>query len=143
MLATRQRLCTLSHAFSETRKEIEHPVAGLAALAAHHEADFEVLGDGEFREEAAALRDVADALFRYLVRREGGEGRAVETHFSGPERQKAHDGLHRRRLARPVPPEKAEDFACVHGQREVAEHKGVTVAGGYAVEREHQEAVPR
>ena len=49
------------------------PLAGRRSVAAGHQADLEVLGDGELGEEAPALRHPGDALARHEV-----SGQAVE-----------------------------------------------------------------
>ena len=62
---------TWAEALAQAREEGEGAVAGGGAVAAGHQPDLEVLGDGELGEEPAALRHPGDALARHVV---GGRG---------------------------------------------------------------------
>ena len=78
LLAAGEGAGDLGQALAQAREEGEGAVAGGGAVAAGHQADLEVLGDGELGEEPAALRDPGDAVARDLVGGQGVEAGGVE-----------------------------------------------------------------
>src|SRR4029079_1155935 len=129
-------------ALGEPREELVDPLA--RPLAARLRAgraprgDPQVLVDGERREEATALRDVADAVPRDLVRLAADELLALEADRAlGMRRRDAHDRVAERRLAHPVAPHDRER-AALHGEAQVVEDPRFAVERVEARDLEHR-----
>src|SRR6185436_13402116 len=131
LLAARELRAAVALALGEPREELVDPLA--RPLAARRRAagaprgDPQVLVDGERREEATALRDVADAVPRDLVRLAADELLALEADRAlGMRRRDAHDRVAERRLAHAVATHDRER-AALHGEAEVVEDARLAV----------------
>ena len=115
LLAARQRAAGLVAPLRQNRKIDEHlveqrlaPVLGDAMAV---EAGAQVLHDREQAEDAAVFRHVTDAEAGEPVRRQAGDGIAVEHHGAVARPHQAHDGFQRRAFADAVAAEQADHFA--------------------------------
>ena len=110
----------------------------IPALVAGHEADLEIFRDRQLREEASPLRDIADPMARHFVGGQAAELDSLHYHSARTYRHEAHDRLERRRLAGAVAPQKAQDFARLKHQREIAQHLHVAIEAIKSAYFEHQ-----
>jgi hypothetical protein len=108
LLAARQRAAGLAAPFGEHRKEgedfVEQGLAPLFGDAAAVEAGAQIFHDRQQAEDAPVFRHIADAEPRQLVRRQPGDGIAVEQHRAVARLHQAHDGLERGALPTPLRP---------------------------------------
>src|SRR5204863_8672162 len=100
------------------REELVH--AREVAVATACRAEAEVLLDRQLREDATSLRDERDACARDILRPSADQGSAVEPDVSRRGPNETHHGVQRRRLARAVRSDQADDLAPVDGEREAA-----------------------
>src|SRR5437867_203114 len=130
LLAARERsgdlVPALAQAWEERRHGVERPQHRqiTARPASGHR---EILAHGEAPKDAAALGHERDAVGGYRLRGAPGDGPAVDRHHAVSRRQQAHDDVQRRRLARTVAAEQAEQAALGEPQRHAVEHVAVAV----------------
>src|SRR5438094_941350 len=130
LLAARERngdlVPALAQAWEERRHGVERPQHRqvTARPASGHR---EILAHGEALEDPAALGHERDAVGGDRLRGAPGDGPAVDRHHAVSRRQQAHDDVQRRRLARAVAAEQAEQAALGEPQRHAVEHVAVAV----------------
>src|SRR5262245_24178998 len=96
----------------------------VARHALHPKAEGHVLGDRAMGEEGVVLEDHADAP---PVSGECGDSAALDPHLAAIERHEAGNAAERRRLAAARRPEKGEELARPHVEREVVERAHGTI----------------
>src|SRR5438876_514678 len=130
LLAARERsgdlVPALAQAWEERRHGVERPQHRqiTARPASGHR---EILAHGEAPKDTAALGHERDAVGGDRLRGAPGDGPAVDRHHAVSRRQQAHDDVQRRRLARTVAAEQAEQAALGEPQRHAVEHVAVGV----------------
>ena len=92
----------------------------------------------EQAEDAAVLRHVADAEPRQLVRRQAGDGVAVEQHRAVARLHQAHDGLERRAFADAVAAEQADHLAGADGERDAVQDVALAVIGVHVLDQDER-----
>src|SRR5262249_10305174 len=102
LLAAGQRVAWLLKPLPEPWEAAKHIVLPLRIAAPARQPDGEVLLHGETREDAAALRNIADAAARHLVRRDACKIEPVELDPARAPAREPHDGAQGCSLADPV-----------------------------------------
>src|SRR5215213_11203199 len=110
-----------------------------AALAPRQQGEprFEVLLNGEKREDLAALRDIGNSERRPLIRLQARQAAPIEADRSAGDRMVAHDGAQQRGLADSVSPEHARDLARSRLEVDAAKGLGGTVVEGKVLNAQH------
>src|SRR6266446_9336927 len=113
LLAPGKRIPRLPDTFLEAWKASKHVFLAfrVAPLA---KPDAEIFQHGEIGEDAATLRDIADAFARHFVRLAARQIEAAELDRSAAARRKSHDCAQRRGLSHPVAPQQRRAFARLH-----------------------------
>src|ERR1035437_8597804 len=128
--------------FSQAR---EHPVHGLqrpASDPSRQAAEPQVLLDGERGEDAAPLRDQADAAARYRVRGEPFDRLAGKTDMPRPRRGEADHRTDERRLPHTVAAEQRGDASALGLQRDALQDVAVLVVRVNVVDVEQAHSLP-
>src|SRR4051794_9154434 len=128
LLAARQLRALARQPFAQVRKQFEDLVAGHAA-GLHDWRQIEVFRYRKARENAAFLRDVADAVPGDDARGQPDRLHAVEDDRAFPPGQDAHDRLHGRGLAGPVAAEQGDDLARKNVEADPVQDMGLAVPG--------------
>ena len=136
--SNRQRARALVQAFVQRWEQLQHRIAHRPALAARHQADFQVVGNAQLCEQPAALGHIGDAVLRHHMRRQLGEIGLAQQDLAGRDAHQAHDRLQRRGLAGTVAAQKAQHLACAQIQREAAQDLHVGIEAVDVADRQHQ-----
>src|SRR4051812_5567883 len=136
LLAARERAARLADTLLQAREMGEHVALDLAVGLAG-EADAQVLVHAEIREDAAALRHVADAQARHLVGLDAREVHALELHLPGAALGEAHDGAQGRGLADAVASEERDRLAAADLERHAAQDVQLAVVHVHVRELKH------
>jgi hypothetical protein len=128
LFAAGQQACLAARQRPECREVVEYLVGdgGLAAA----EAEPQVLGDGELREDPAVLGHQGDAEAGDLVRALPAGRLAEDLDLAAHRGQLAGDGEHRGCLARAVGAEERHQLAGLDVQADPVQRGGVPVSGG-------------
>ena len=133
LLAAGQRAARLVAPLGEPRKISERLVEQMLAPrivdAGAVEAGAQVLHHREQAEDAAVLRHVADAEPRQAMRRQAGDGGAVEENAALARLHQAHDRLQGRALADAVAAEQADHLAGPDLERDAVQDVALAVIG--------------
>ena len=132
LLAPRQRAGDLPQAFLDPREEREDArqiLVELGAATARIGAHFEVLVDRHAREQAARLQHRGDAAAHPLGRPDPVQGMPLVDDLAAGRAHDSHDRLHRRRLARRVAAQQADNFASLDPVVDRLQHVEVAVMG--------------
>ena len=105
------------------------------------EAGAQVFHHGEQAEDAAVFRHIADAEAGELVRRQPGDGIAVEHHRAVARPHQAHDGLQRRALADAVAAEEADHLAGADLERDAVQDMALAVIGVHVLDQDQRHAI--
>jgi diketogulonate reductase-like aldo/keto reductase len=140
LFATREVAPAVLAALVEVLERIEHPlqVPAVLRVRAPVAREFEVLGDGEPREDAALLGDEPDAALGGLDVAEVGDVHAAVRHRARPRFDRPEDGAERRRLPDAVPADERDDLALVDGRVHALEDARLAVPRLEVVEFEHR-----
>src|SRR4029453_17904548 len=102
----------------------------------------EVLPDGQRREDLALLGHEAEPAARAPEHREPVQARLAHPDLAAVERRVPDAGGEERGLAHAVPPDHADALAWSHGEREVLEDDGLSVARAHRPERQRASHAP-
>ncbi len=136
LLAPGEGAARLLHALLQARKAREHVVLA-ARVGLAGQADAQVLEHREVREDAAALRHVADSEARHLPGLHAREVHPVELDRARAAPREAHDGAQRGGLAHAVAAEKGHRFAGADLERYAAQDVQLSVVHLHAGELKH------
>ena len=142
LLAARQRAAGLIAPLRQDRKVGEHLVEQRPALvlgdAVAVETGAQVFHHREQPEDAAVLRHIADAEAGELVRRQAGDGVAVEQHGAVARPNEAHDGFQRRAFADAVAAEEADHLAGTDMKRNAVQDVAFAVIGVHVLDQDQR-----
>jgi hypothetical protein len=130
-MATRQRGCILVQSLGQSREGREHKIEILvddgAPIVSHVAAHQEIVAHRHACEQAPALRHMRDTAAHDLLRRQSEHvllGKLdAACHCSRHTRQRPQQ----RRLACPIGPDQADDFASLHRDIHLMQHTDIPV----------------
>src|SRR5262245_30486128 len=142
LLSTRQAGAELGPQLGKDREQLEYAGKGPAPVAPGHPPDdLEVLLDGEVREDAPVVRDVADAEPGDLERLAPRDLLPLELDAPAARRREPHDAAQGRALAGSIAAQQAHHLARLDVKGNAVDDGAHAVTGDEVAGREHHAAI--